>query len=389
MKLRVDKRDYYELLGLEKSASPEEIKKSYRKLAMQYHPDRNPGDKSAEEKFKEIGEAYSVLSDDNKKAKYDRYGHAGVQGASGGGGGGGYGAGGFDFSQGFDPFDLFRSVFGGQGGDDPFGGGGRGRPRRARGMDINITLELTLEEIAEGVTKTVKIRYNKPCESCTGTGSSTGKLDRCTACNGSGEVRQVTDSFFGRMMNITACNVCGGTGQRVTSPCSKCNGSGLVRDEKTIKVRVPPGVTGVQFMKLRGDGNAAPRGGDNGDIIVTFKEIPHEMFTRHNDDVHIEREVYYHQAVLGDEVEVPTLDGKVRLKIPAGTIPGKVFKLKGKGIKHTEADGRGDQLVHITVHIPKKLSAKHRKLLEDLALEYETDPKETEGLFHKFKDWFN
>ncbi|MBM3327507.1 MAG: molecular chaperone DnaJ [Calditrichaeota bacterium] len=378
------KRDYYEVLGVQRNASVDDIKKAYRKLAMKHHPDRNPGDKTAEEKFKEVGEAYAVLSDDTKRAQYDRFGHIGPQMA---GGPGGFG---FDFGmEGFDPFDLFRSVFGGFGGDIFGRQSSRSRQRSVRrGEDITIELALTLEEIADGTTKKVKVRYMKPCETCRGSGSRDGRVDVCPRCNGSGEVRHTTDSFFGRVVNVTTCGLCNGEGRIAKDPCPTCSGQGLTRDEKLISINVPAGVANGNYLRMSREGNAAPRDGLPGDIIVQFTERLHELFTRHNDDVLYEMEISFPQAVLGTMVEVPTLRSSERLSIPAGTPPGKLFRLKGKGISHLNMPGRGDQIVRVTIYVPKKITARERRLLEELEGSESMKTDNDKPFFHKVKDLF-
>ncbi len=379
------KRDYYEILGVPKNANLDDIKKAYRKLAMKYHPDRNPGDKSAEEKFKEVSEAYAVLSDETKRAQYDRYGHAGHQM---GGGAGGFG--GFDFGmEGFDPFDLFRSVFSGFG-EDIFGRHtSRGRQRKVRrGEDITIELPLTLEEIAEGTVKKVKVRYMKHCEVCRGSGAKDGRLDNCPHCSGTGEVRHITESIFGRVVNVTTCSYCNGEGRIAKNPCSNCNGYGLTRDEKLISINVPAGVSTGNYLRLAHEGNMAPRDGVTGDIIVQFVERPHELFTRHNDDVIYEMEISFPQAVLGATVEVPTLRSTERLTIPPGTPPGKLFRLKGKGISHLNMPGRGDQIVRVNIYVPKKVTPYERKLLEELENSESIKTNNEKPFFHKIKDFF-
>ncbi len=377
----MSKRDYYEVLDVTKDATQADIKKSYRKMAMKYHPDRNK-EKGAEDKFKEVGEAYTILSDGDKRARYDRFGHAGMS-ASGGGGGG---FSGFDFGDGVDPFDLFRSVFSGFGGD-VFGGGGQ-RQQRQRGTDLAIDLKLTLEEIAEGITKKVKVRYRKKCSTCDGTGSKGGRMATCPQCKGSGEVRQMRESFFGRVVNVSACNHCGGTGHTVKDPCDTCNGQSMALDEKTMNIRVPGGVTTGNFIRLRGEGNAGPFGAPPGDIIVSFQEIQHKLFTRHGDDVVMELELSYPQAVLGDMVEVPTLSGAVKLTVPAGSPPGKVFRLRGKGISHLDAYGSGDQLVRMTIFVPKTVASLERSLLEKLGECDSMRPSDDQSFFRKIKDLF-
>ncbi|MFH0765966.1 MAG: molecular chaperone DnaJ [Calditrichota bacterium] len=379
------KRDYYETMGVERNSSIEDIKKAYRKLAMQYHPDRNPGNKEAEEKFKEIGEAYAILSDENKRARYNRFGHQ----EPGMGGGSGFGFNG----EGVDPFEIFRSFFGGFGfggfGGDLFESVGGPRRRTAnRGSDIAIDLTLTLEEIALGTDKKVKVKVLKACEACRGTGSKSNRQEVCPICKGSGESRQVTDSFFGRVVNITACNRCGGQGQVVSDPCSECSGSGVQRTEKTLSIHVPAGVSEGNYLKLREEGNSGTRGGPPGDIIVKFYEKSHSLFTRHDDDVLYELTISYPKAVLGDSLEIPTLDGAVRLPIPPGTPPGKLLRLRGKGITHLNGYGRGDLLVRINIHVPKKISAQERKSLEELDRLVSEDSSEAKSFFNKIKDAF-
>ncbi|MEW6196777.1 MAG: molecular chaperone DnaJ [Bacteroidota bacterium] len=360
------KRDYYEILGVGKSATQDEIKKAYRKLAMQYHPDRNPGNKEAEENFKEAAEAYEVLSNDDKRAKYDRYGHSGLRGGQ-------------DFhsyqnvNDIFSHFsDIFGSAFGGSSIFDDFFGGGASQRSRQRstgtpGSDLKVTLKLTLEEIATGTTKKVKIKKYNKCSTCNGTGAkSSSAFKTCSVCGGSGEIRQVSRSIFGQFVNIAACNNCGGTGKVISDPCPDCSGDGRVHDETTIKINVPAGVYDNSYMTLRGEGNAGKNGGSAGDIIVVFEELQHEYFTRDGDNVIYELNISYPEAVLGTEVEVPTLNGKAKLKIEPGTQPGKFLKMREKGIQHLNSHGAGDQLVKINVHVPKNVSGKEKEMLKEL-----------------------
>lgn len=379
----MSKRDYYEVLGVSRSATSDEIKKAYRKLAMQYHPDRNQGDAEAENKFKEISEAYSVLSDDQKRAHYDRFGHS-APGAPGGG---------FEFSfgsEGFDPFELFRSVFGsnfGGFGEDVFTQSERARSGSRRGSDLTVDLNLTLEEIAEGTTKKIKVKVYGKCETCNGTGSQDGRMDVCSQCQGTGEMRQVSQSFFGRMVNITTCSVCGGVGRVVRNVCSVCGGGGLKRIEKTVSVKVPAGVASGQYLRLRGEGNRGRFGGTAGDIIVQFHELEHKHFTRHGDDVLYELTISYPQAVLGGSVDVPTLGGIARLTIPPGTQPGKLFRMRGKGITHINGSGCGDQLVRVNIFVPKKVGPAERKMLEALESSGAVSPPlDGRSLFDRIKD---
>lgn len=363
----MSKRDYYEVLGVGKTASKDEIKKSYRKIAMDNHPDRNPDNKAAEDRFKEAAEAYEVLFDDEKRAKYDRFGHGGLKSGQDFHG----------FSNINDIFSHFGDIFGGGGGssifDDFFGGTGqrsrgRGRSKGTPGSDLRVNLKLTLEEIATGTTKKIKIKKFVRCPDCTGTGSEGGSsLKSCNVCNGSGEVRSVSRSVFGQFVNIQPCANCQGEGQIVDKPCRKCRGDGRVSEEVTVKINVPAGVTESSYMTLRGEGNQGLRGGNAGDIIVVFQEEKHEYFTREGDDVMYDLYVSYPEIVLGTEVDVPTLTGKARLKIEAGTQPGKLLRMREKGILHLNSHGAGDQLVRVNILVPKKINSKEKEVLKQLA----------------------
>ncbi len=366
----MDKRDYYEVLGVEKGASKDEIKKAYRKLAMQYHPDRNPGDKSAEDKFKEAAEAYEILHDDDKRAKYDRFGHQGLHGAQDFGG----------FNNVNDIFshfsDIFGGAFGGGGGgssifDDFFSGGSSQRGgRRASGTpgsDLKVVLRLTLNEIATGTTKKIKIKKHQKCSTCNGTGAkSAADFKTCNVCNGAGEVRQVSKSVFGQFVNIAPCQNCNGTGQVIAAPCSTCHGDGRTFGESTIKINVPAGVSNDSYMTMRGEGNAGKNGGRSGDIIVIFKELPHEYFVRDGDNIIYNLFISYPEAVLGCEVEVPTLTGRAKLKIEHGIESGKFLKMREKGVHHLNRHGAGDELVKVNIYIPKKVNTKEKELLGQL-----------------------
>ncbi len=352
------KRDYYEVLGVSRTATIEEIKKAYRKLAMQYHPDRNPGSREAEEKFKDAAEAYEVLSNEEKRRIYDQYGHEGLSGGFSGGG----------FTD-FDLSDALRTFMQGFGGFEDFFGMGHGRERGARrGSDLQIRLKLTLEEIAAGVEKKIKVKKYVTCQACKGTGARGGTgVKTCPVCHGTGEVRQVSRSIFGQFVNITACPNCHGEGTIIEDPCPICKGEGRVRGEETITVKIPAGVSTGNYLTLRGEGNVGPRGGSAGDLIVIIEEKGHEFFERHGDDILFHLNVGFSQLVLGTEVEVPTLTGKVVLKIPAGTQSGKIFRLKGKGVPHLNHYGSGDELVRVQVETPSQLSKEEKELYGRLA----------------------
>jgi len=376
------KRDYYEVLGVSRDATEEEIKKAYRRLAMEYHPDRNPGSKEAEEKFKELAEAYEVLRDPEKRRRYDLYGIEGLK-AGGYEGFGGFGAG-FDLS---DALRIFMSE--GFGFGDLFGMGRGERGREApRGTDLQIRLKLTLEEIAEGVEKKLKVKKLIRCPNCQGSGAKPGSTPTtCPYCRGTGEVRQVSRSIFGQFVSITTCGHCGGDGKIITDRCSLCNGEGRVRGESTLTVKIPAGVTTGNYITLHGEGNVGPRGSPAGDAVIVIEEEDHELFERHGDDILFDLRITFPQAALGDEVEVPTLNGRVKLTLPAGTQSGKMFRLRGKGISHLHSHGRGDQLVRVLVWTPTKLSDRERELLEQLArCEGMKPPGQGKSFFKKMKD---
>ncbi len=387
------KRDYYEILGVSKSSSDTEIKASYRKLAMKYHPDRNPGDKEAEENFKEAAEAYEVLMDPNKRARYDQFGHAGMRGTG--------------FDQGFsnvnDIFTHFSDIFGGGSiFDEIFGQGGSrrhsGRHKQPgiQGNDLKITLRLTLEEIAEGVEKTLKVKRYEKCSYCSGLGAkSTSGTAECTTCHGSGEVRTVSRSMFGQFVNIQVCPTCNGEGRVIKEKCHNCTGEGRERKETTIKVKIPAGVSTGNYIPLRGEGDAGIRGGGSGDLIVLIEEQEHKHFVREEDDIHYDLTISITDAVLGIEVEVPALGGNVMLKIESGTQPGKILRLRDKGIKHLNHSGRGDQLVHINVYIPNKLNSEEKEIFKKLSKSERIKAKSksgenrSKGFFNKVKESFS
>lgn len=361
------KRDYYEVLGIDRSASKDDIKKAYRKLALKYHPDKNPGDKGAEEKFKEATEAYEVLRDGEKRARYDQFGHAGVSGA---------GAGGFNgFSGGFDLSDALRAFmrdFGGFGGFDDLFGTGMGSRRRGgrmvfRGNDLQIRLNLTLSEVADGVAKKIKVNRMVPCTSCGGSGARKGtSKETCQSCNGSGEQRRVSRSLFGQFVNVTVCQACGGQGSIIKDPCSACGGGGRVKGSKRVEVKIPAGVTTGNYITLEGQGDIGPRGGPPGNLIIIIEELEDEIFERHGYDIICDLPVSFSQLALGSRVEIPTLHGKAFLKIPPGTHSHKIFRLKGKGIALLHSHGRGDQLVRLVAWTPQDLSKAEMGIFEEL-----------------------
>ena len=378
------KRDYYEVLGLGRDATEEDIKRVYRRLALQYHPDKNPGNKEAEEKFKEATEAYEVLKDPEKRSRYDRYGHAGVAAEAG--------FGGFDFST-FNLSDALRAFmrdFGSFGiFDDFFGQTTRTRRRGGpRGRDLQVRLKLSLEEIATGVEKKIRVKRMVRCDECRGTGAAKGTSKvSCPRCEGSGQVRKVSRSFFGQFVNLTTCDYCKGEGEVIQKPCAACAGQGRVRGAGTIAVKVPAGVVTGNYIPIRASGDVGPRGGSSGDLIVLIEELEHDLFRRREDDIIYELPVSFSQAALGDQVEVPTLDGEVNLKVPPGTQSGKIFRLKGKGIPHLHGYGKGDQLIRIAVWTPTKLSREEKELLERLAqLPGTKPPKAGKSFFDKLKD---
>ena len=365
------KRDFYEILGLSKDATENEVKKAYRKLAMEYHPDRNPGSKDAEQKFKEASEAYEVLKDPQKRQRYDQFGHSGLKGGFGGF------EGGFDFDVG-DALRTFMSDFGF---GDIFGMGRSNRrgSRQRRGRDLQLQLKLTLEEIASGVEKKIKLKKMILCDVCDGRGGQS--TTTCLQCQGSGEVRQVSQSILGQFVNITPCPRCHGVGTILKDPCNSCGGEGRVQGERIITVDIPAGVSSGNYITVRGEGNAGPNGGPSGDAIIIIDEAEHEHFERHGDDILYHLPLSFTQVALGADVEVPTLDGKSKLSIQAGIQANKILRMRGKGISRLRDHGRGDQLVRIVVWTPTKLSADDKKLLRELAKSENLDPPKNDRSF--------
>lgn len=363
------KRDYYDILGVDRSADDATVKSAYRKKAMEFHPDRNPGNKEAEEKFKEATEAYEVLKDPQKRQMYDQYGHAGV--GQGAGFGGGYGGSyeGFDLS---DALRAFMRDFGGGGSvfEDLFdlGGGGRRGRRAARGEDLRIRIKLTLNEIADGIEKTIKVNRMVRCDTCAGSGVAAGSSKKtCPQCKGAGQVRTISRTFLGTVQQVTTCSMCRGKGEVISDPCKTCGGDGRVSGSSKVAIKIPPGVTSGNYMTIENMGNAAPHNGEPGDLMAVFEEEEHTLFTRHGDNLVYELPISFVTAVLGGSVTVPTLRGDEEISIPAGTQSGKLIKMRGKGIPHLHRSGRGDQLVQVLVWVPTKLSGDDKKLLESLA----------------------
>ena len=384
------KRDYYEVLGVDKSASADEIKKAYRKLAVKYHPDKNPDNKEAEEKFKEAAEAYSVLSDPDKKAKYDQFGHAGVDGA------------GPDFSGGFGNLndilnDLFGGGFGGFGGfGGGFGGsrGGQRQQRVYRGRDIRVRVKLTLEEIAKGVEKEISIERSVPCKDCGGKGAkNSSDIKTCSACNGTGQVQRVVNTFLGQTVTYSTCQQCGGEGKVITNPCRSCGGTGLVRKRETIKVKIPAGVEAGMQMTISGEGHAAKNNGINGDLLVVIEEQEHPNLKREGNNLYCTKIVSLPDAILGAEVEVPGIDGNYKIKVEPGTQSGTVVRLRGRGLPTVNGySGTGDLYVKIAVWIPKKLDKDDKAVIESLRNKESFKPnpsKEDKSFFDKIKDLFD
>lgn len=383
------KRDYYEVLGVEKGADENTIKKAYRKVAMKYHPDRNPDDKAAEEKFKEAAEAYEILNDPDKRANYDRFGHAGVSGNAGGGFRGGmtmddiFAQFGDIFGDGGSPFESF---FGGRGGT-------RTRSRGQRGSNLRIKVALTMEEISEGVTKKIKVKKRVNCGTCKGSGAKdSNSVSTCGTCRGSGYVRQVRSTFLGQMQTTAPCPTCQGAGETITAKCGTCRGDGHVNGDETIEIEIPAGVEEGMQLSMRGRGNAGARGGSPGDLLINIEEKKHDYLQREGMNVIYELFLNFADAALGTSVEVPVINGKVKVKVPAGTQSGKIFRLKGKGLPAVQSYGRGDQLIHVNIWTPKKLNDEEKQLLEKLRKMPNFTPqpgKEDKGFFDRMKDFFN
>ncbi|MGY2133392.1 molecular chaperone DnaJ [Hymenobacter sp. HD11105] len=374
------KRDYYEVLDVAKTASPEEIKKAYRKVAIKFHPDKNPDDPTAEDKFKEAAEAYEVLSDEQKRSRYDRFGHQGV-----GGNGGGPNM--------EDIFSQFGDIFGGGGFEGFFGGGqSRGGRRVRKGSNLRIKLKLDLEEVANGIEKKIKVKRYVACNTCTGTGAKNGTdVKDCGTCNGQGQVKRVVNTMLGQMVSSSTCPTCNGEGKVVTSKCDVCHGDGRQLQEEIIPINIPAGVAEGMQLSMNGKGNYPERGGVPGDLLIQIEEEPHELLKRDGNNIMFDQYISFVDAALGASIEVPTIEGKVKIKVDPGTQPGKILRLRGKGIKDLNGYGRGDQLIHINVWTPKVVNSQERELLEKLrdAQNFTPNPgKNEKGFFEKVKEYF-
>ena len=382
----MEKRDYYEVLGVSKSADATEIKKAYRKLALKYHPDKNPGDKEAEEKFKEAAEAYDVLSNEEKRRRYDQFGHAGVGGAGQGGFGGGMSM--------DDIFSQFGDIFGSFGGFSGFGGFGGGRSARRvnRGTNLRVKVKMNLQEIATGIEKKIKVKKYVACQHCNGTGAKDGKsYSTCSTCKGSGQVTRVQNTILGAMQTTSTCPTCEGEGKIINEKCTFCNGEGVLMSEEVISINIPAGVGEGMQLSLSGKGNAARRGGVNGDLIVMIEEEENPELVRDGNDLLYNVFIGYPEAVLGETVEIPTIEGKVKVKIEAGTQPGKILRLRGKGLPDVNGYGKGDLLAKVNVWIPKNLSKDEKKLVEKMkeAEGFKPGSGDKKSIFSKMKDFFD
>ena len=382
------KRDYYEVLGVDKSASANDIKKAYRRLAMQYHPDKNPGNKEAEEKFKEAAEAYSVLSDADKKARYDQYGHAGMDGA---GGFGGFGGQGMDIN---DIFSMFGDIFGGGFGGGGFGGFGGGSSQQAprhRGTDLRVKVKLNLQEISEGTTKKFKLKKYVACPHCNGSGAEGNAMETCPECNGTGRTVRTVRTPFGIMNSETVCNRCGGEGKIIKNKCRHCNGDGIVMGEEVIEVQIPAGVAEGMQLSMRGKGNAAKRNGIAGNLLIQIEEETHPLLIRDEQDLIYNLLLDIPTATLGGTVEIPTIKENVKLTIEPGTQPGKALRLRGKGLPMLNEYGRGDIIVNVSVYIPETLTKEERKTIEAFKESDNFKPTESikEQIFRRFRNLFD
>jgi len=378
------KRDYYEVLEVSKTATSEEIKKAYRQKAIQYHPDKNPGDKASEEKFKEAAEAYEVLGNEDKRKRYDQFGHSGVGGFSGGGGFGG----GMTMD---DIFSQFGDIFGGHFGFSGFSSGRGSQQRVNRGADLRVKVKLSLKEIATGVEKKIKVKKYITCTHCNGTGAEDSKAySTCNTCRGSGYVTRTMSTILGQMQTTTTCNSCGGEGRSITKKCPHCNGEGIVRDDDVINLNIPAGVAEGMQLSIGGKGNAARRGGINGDLLVVVEEEPHSELIRDQNDIIYNLLLSFPVAALGGTVEIPTLEGKAKVKIEPGTQPGKVLRLRNKGLPSLSSYGTGDLLINIAVYVPESLSKEQKEILEQMEKTSNFQPTQSikEKIFSRFRNIF-
>jgi len=385
----MSKRDYYEILEVGKSASPEEIKKAYRKKAIKFHPDKNPGDKASEDKFKEAAEAYEVLSNSEKKQRYDQFGHAGMSGAAGGGFGGG------GFSDVEDIFSSFGDIFGGHfGGFGGFGGGrSRGGRRVSRGSDLRVKVKLNLSEVVNGVEKKIKVKKYVACQYCSGTGAKNGSAhSTCGTCRGSGQVTRIQSTILGQMQTASVCPTCHGDGKMITDKCNHCAGEGVLRDEEVISINIPAGVGDGMQLNVSNKGNAGRRGGINGDLLVVIQEAPHPELVRDGNDLIYSLFISIPDAALGTHVEIPTVDSKVKIKIDPGTQPGKILRLRGKGLPDVNGYGKGDILVNVNIWTPRHLSSEEKAILEKLKTSPNFKPNPTSkdrSYFDRMREFFS
>ncbi len=382
----MSKRDFYEILGVSRNAADDEIKKAYRKLAIKYHPDKNPDDKSAEDKFKEAAEAYEVLSDNEKRRRYDQFGHAGVGGAASGGGG--FGGGGMNME---DIFSQFGDIFGGgfSGGGRRGGGGGR---RVMKGTNLRVKVRMNLQEIATGIEKKIKVNKYVSCNPCKGTGSETGVMETCPTCNGAGYQVRITNTILGQMQTQQTCGTCSGEGRVVKNKCKVCHGEGISRAEEVISINIPAGVANDMQLSVSGKGNAAPRGGINGDLLIVIEEEEHPDLKRDNSNLFYDLVVNFADAALGAEVQVPLVEGRAKIKIEPGTQSGKVLRLRGKGLPELQGYGKGDLLINISIWTPTALSTEERKIIEDFrsAKNFQPQPgKREKSFFERMKEYFD
>jgi len=389
------KKDFYEILGVAKTASQDEIKKAYRKTAMQFHPDRNPGDKASEENFKEAAEAYEILSDTDKRAQYDRFGHQAFSGA-GRGNGGGFNGGGMNMD---DIFSQFGDIFGDESPFGSFFGGGNGgrrsstgRSNGVRGTNLRIKIKLNYEEMAKGASKTVKVKKYVPCASCSGSGAKDkSSIQTCGSCGGSGQVRKVQNTFLGQMQTVTTCPTCNGEGSTIANKCTSCKGDGRVYGEETVTIEIPAGVQEGMQLSMNGKGNAGERGGANGDLIILIEEEAHAQLHRDGLNVAFDLHISFPEAVFGTNIEVPTIDGKAKIKIPPGTQSGKIFRLKGKGFPAVNSYERGDQLIHVNIWTPQHVTSEEKAMLEKMQASENFTPKPEKGdksFFDKVREMF-